>query len=56
MAINFRPPSVTGRTPEAQIAQLETWAQNLTDQLNYELNHIRKDMLIDGPDEEDTNG
>lgn len=44
----IRYPSITGRTPEEQIEQMRRALFQLVDQMNYELNEIRR--------KEDSNG
>lgn len=38
----IRYPSITGRTPEEQIEQLKRELFKMVDQMNYELNDIRR--------------
>lgn len=39
---NIRYPNITGKTPEEQIKQMESYMRQLVDQLNYLLNMIER--------------
>lgn len=47
MSFIVEKPDITGKTPEEAIAALDTWAANLTNELNYTLNHLDKGNLIE---------
>ncbi len=46
MTVRIEKPVLNGRTPEENIAKLETWAANLTNDLNYYLNHIDSENMV----------
>ena len=41
-------PDLHGRTDRENLAQLETWANNLVDSLNYMLNHMDNTNIVQG--------
>lgn len=41
-------PKLTGKTDRENLHILETWADNLVDSLNYEVNHIDDSNLVEG--------
>ena len=49
-------PTLDPKKPEESIALLETWAANLTDELNYHLNHLNIENLATDLKEEIRNG
>lgn len=45
MKLTIQKPNIEGKTPEEAIAALDTWAANLTHDLEYILSHIDEDNM-----------
>jgi hypothetical protein len=45
MTFRVEKPTLDPKNPEKSIALLDTWLANLTDQLNYHLNHLNAENL-----------
>lgn len=46
MTFMVEKPDLAGKTQEEAIAALDTWAANLTNELNYALNHLDKENIL----------
>lgn len=47
MTFTIEKPNIEGKSPEEAIAALDTWAARLTDELNYILNHLDRDNILE---------
>ena len=56
MTFRIEKPTLNPKEPEQSIAILDTWLANLTDELNYHLNHLNLDNLATDLKEEMRNG